>query len=62
MGALLTPAALAVIIATFADDERGAAIGTWTAWGGIAGIAGPLVGGELSRSRAGAGSSWSTCR
>jgi predicted MFS family arabinose efflux permease len=47
MGALLTPAALAVIIATFADDERGAAIGTWTAWGGIAGIAGPLVGGEL---------------
>ena len=47
MGALLTPAALAVIIATFADDERGAAIGTWTAWGGIAAIAGPLVGGEL---------------
>jgi EmrB/QacA subfamily drug resistance transporter len=46
-GALLTPAALAVIIATFTEDERGAAIGTWTAWGGIAGIAGPLVGGEL---------------
>ena len=46
-GALLTPAALAVIIATFNEDERGAAIGTWTAWGGIAGIAGPLVGGEL---------------
>ncbi len=47
MGAMLTPAALAVIIATFDEDERGAAIGTWTAWAGIAGIAGPLVGGWL---------------
>jgi EmrB/QacA subfamily drug resistance transporter len=46
-GALLTPAALAVIIATFSLEERGAAIGTWTAWGGIATIAGPLAGGAL---------------
>jgi EmrB/QacA subfamily drug resistance transporter len=46
-GALLTPAALAVIIATFDEDERGTAIGTWTAFSGIAGIVGPLVGGVL---------------
>ena len=35
-GALLTPSALAVIVASFPPDERGAAIGSWTAWGGIA--------------------------
>ena len=34
-GALLTPAALAVIVATFPPDERGRAVGAWTAWGGI---------------------------
>src|SRR5215208_3593974 len=31
-GALLTPAALAVIVSTFGPRERGAAIGSWTAW------------------------------
>ncbi len=46
-GALLTPSALAVIVATFPERERGPAIGSWTAWGGIAGVIGPLVGGEL---------------
>src|SRR5437588_2671830 len=46
-GALLTPAALAIIVATFARDERGKAIGTWTAWIGIATIAGPLAGGQI---------------
>jgi EmrB/QacA subfamily drug resistance transporter len=46
-GALMTPSALAVIIATFAPAERGAAIGSWTAWVGIAGVAGPLAGGEI---------------
>src|SRR5919202_1643554 len=45
--ALLTPSALAVIVATFAPSERGAAIGTWTAWTGIAAVAGPLAGGEI---------------
>src|SRR4051794_40708114 len=46
-GALLTPSALAVIVATFAPDERGAAIGSWTAWSGISFVIGPLVGGWL---------------
>jgi EmrB/QacA subfamily drug resistance transporter len=46
-GALLTPSSLAVIAATFPDKERGAAIGTWTAFGAIASVIGPLVGGEL---------------
>jgi EmrB/QacA subfamily drug resistance transporter len=45
--ALLTPSALAVIVATFAESERGPAIGSWTAWGGIATVLGPLAGGEL---------------
>src|SRR3954451_11866904 len=45
--ALLTPAALAVIIATFPREERGGAIGTWTAWTGIGALAGPLVGGQI---------------
>ena len=46
-GALLMPSALAVIIAAFPRDERGAAIGSWTAWSGIATVIGPLAGGYL---------------
>ena len=46
-GAILTPAGLAVITSTFGGEERGAAIGTWTAWTGIAFVIGPLVGGWL---------------
>jgi EmrB/QacA subfamily drug resistance transporter len=46
-GALLTPSSLAVIIATFPVAERGAAIGTWTAWGTIAGALGPLAAGLI---------------
>jgi EmrB/QacA subfamily drug resistance transporter len=46
-GAMLTPAALAVIVATFAPSERGAAIGSWTAWTGIAAVTGPLGGGAI---------------
>jgi len=46
-GALLMPGSLAVIAATFTDEERGAAIGTWTAFGAIATVIGPLAGGEL---------------
>jgi EmrB/QacA subfamily drug resistance transporter len=46
-GAVLTPAGLAVIASTFRGEERGAAIGAWTAWTGIAFVIGPLVGGWL---------------
>jgi EmrB/QacA subfamily drug resistance transporter len=46
-GALLTPSSLAVIVAAFGPRERGAAIGSWTAWGGIAAIVGPLAGGWI---------------
>ncbi len=46
-GALLTPASLAVITSTFSGPERGAAIGTWTAWSGISFVVGPLLGGWL---------------
>src|SRR5947207_2321416 len=46
-GALLTPSALAVIVAAFPRDERGGAIGSWTAWSGIATVIGPLAGGYL---------------
>jgi EmrB/QacA subfamily drug resistance transporter len=46
-GALLTPSSLAVIVGAFGARERGAAIGSWTAWSGIAIIVGPLAGGWL---------------
>src|SRR5271169_5548618 len=46
-GALLVPSSLAVIMNTFSESERGRAIGSWTAWGAIAGVLGPLVAGEL---------------
>jgi EmrB/QacA subfamily drug resistance transporter len=46
-GALLVPSALALIMDTFQAHERAAAIGTWTAWAGIATVIGPLGGGVL---------------
>ncbi|MFL5825730.1 MAG: MFS transporter [Thermoleophilaceae bacterium] len=46
-GALLVPSSLALITATYPEDERGAAIGTWTAWTGVAFVIGPLAGGVL---------------
>ncbi|MEY2533870.1 MAG: hypothetical protein QOF29_1780, partial [bacterium] len=46
-GALLTPAALAVIVTAFPPAQRGAAVGSWTAWAGVAAVVGPLVGGQL---------------
>ena len=46
-GALLVPSSLALITAIFSAEERGAAIGTWTAWTGVAFVSGPLAGGAL---------------
>jgi EmrB/QacA subfamily drug resistance transporter len=46
-GALLTPSALAVIVAAFGPAQRGAAVGSWTAWSAIATVVGPLAGGQL---------------
>jgi EmrB/QacA subfamily drug resistance transporter len=46
-GALVTPSSLAIIVAAFSQEQRGAAIGSWTAWGAISSIIGPLVGGWI---------------
>lgn len=46
-GALLVPSSLAIIIAAFKGPARAKAIGSWTAWTGIAFIIGPLAGGVL---------------
>jgi EmrB/QacA subfamily drug resistance transporter len=47
-GALLTPASLAIISATFSDqDERGRAIGTWSGLTAITAALGPVLGGWL---------------
>ena len=46
-GALLVPSSLAMIIARFSGPDQGKAIGTWTAWTGIAFLVGPLLGGAL---------------
>jgi EmrB/QacA subfamily drug resistance transporter len=45
--ALITPSSLAIIAGAFTEKERGAAIGSWTAWGGIASVIGPLAGGLI---------------
>lgn len=44
-GALLVPSSLALIISTFSGAAQAKAIGRWTAWTGIAMIAGPVLGG-----------------
>jgi EmrB/QacA subfamily drug resistance transporter len=46
-GALLAPGSLAIIQASFASDDRPRAIGAWSGLGGVAGAAGPLLGGWL---------------
>ena len=45
--ALLVPGSLALISATFPQSERGAAIGTWSAFSGITAAIGPVIGGFL---------------
>jgi len=46
-GALLVPGSLAIVAATFEGAARGRAVGTWTAWTGIATVFGPAGGGAL---------------
>jgi EmrB/QacA subfamily drug resistance transporter len=43
--ALLTPGSLAIIQTSFRADDRSAAVGAWSAFGGAAGAIGPFVGG-----------------
>jgi len=46
-GALLTPGSLAIIEASFAKEDRAAAIGAWSGLGGVAVAVGPFLGGWL---------------
>src|ERR687892_370677 len=50
-GALLVPGSLAILAATFEGPARGKAVGTWTAWSGIATVLGPAGGGALIEAR-----------
>lgn len=46
-GALLTPGSLAILEASFVQEERGRVIGAWSGLGGVATALGPFVGGFL---------------
>ena len=46
-GALLVPGSLAIISASFSDDQRGRAIGTWSGFTAITAALGPVLGGWL---------------
>jgi len=46
-GALLVPGSLSLVAACFEGAARGQAVGTWTAWTGIAVVIGPAGGGAL---------------
>lgn len=46
-GALLVPGALSIINTNFPREERGKAIGRWTAWISISTVIGPLAGGII---------------
>jgi EmrB/QacA subfamily drug resistance transporter len=45
--ALLVPASLAIVEASFAEEDRGRAIGAWAGWSGISSLIGPFLGGWL---------------
>ena len=49
-GALLTPGSLAILQSAFRPEDRMRAIGAWSGLGGIAGAAGPFLGGYLVES------------
>ena len=46
-GALLVPGSLAIISASFSDEQRGRAIGTWSGFSAITSVVGPVLGGVL---------------
>ncbi|MFI9001309.1 MFS transporter [Streptomyces sp. NPDC053541] len=46
-GALLTPGSLALIQASFHEDDRARAVGLWSGFGGVGAAVGPFVGGWL---------------
>jgi EmrB/QacA subfamily drug resistance transporter len=46
-GALLVPGSLAIISASFSEDRRGKAIGTWSGFTAITAAIGPVLGGWL---------------
>ena len=49
-GALLVPGSLAIISASFSEQERGKAIGTWSGFTAITAALGPVLGGWLIES------------
>lgn len=46
-GALLTPGSLAILSATYPEDERGQAIGLWSGFSALTSAIGPVLGGWL---------------
>jgi EmrB/QacA subfamily drug resistance transporter len=49
-GALLTPGSLAILEASFREEDRAAAIGAWSGFAGVATAVGPFIGGWLIQS------------
>ena len=45
--ALVVPASLAIVEASFAREDRGRAIGAWAGWSGASSLIGPFLGGWL---------------
>src|SRR5216684_4027469 len=45
--ALLVPGSLAIISASFSDEQRGRAIGTWSGFSALTTVVGPVLGGVL---------------
>ena len=60
--AILTPLTLTLLVGAVPPARRGAALGVWGAASGVAVAMGPLIGGTLTESCPGSGSSGSTSR